>query len=217
MQRLLFSALATIAAANPLLAQCAPARLVRVVIRDQSPGAPPDSFQARPKTIFRLGATFARIEEMEDKENGIHGLVVVNSPDSWMVNLYDGTGRHVVDPDPEGKVHVQLLNADMLDGALPAEFFKLEIGCEVAFFNDRRSPIATLKTPEGDKVKQAVGLGKWKIVLVRQDEKGPPEMLFLFRDDDIVAVWTYVSYEELVPPDMKLFSKPSGVKFVEPS
>src|SRR5437016_2362858 len=72
--------------ASRLAAQCSPQKLLRIVTQDASPGVPAGSFATQPKTTYRLGKTFARVEEAEDREHGIHGLVVVNSPDNWMVN-----------------------------------------------------------------------------------------------------------------------------------
>jgi hypothetical protein len=209
------AALAFLLVASQLFAQCSPPRLLRIVTQDASPGLSAGSFESQPKTVYRLGKTYARVEEAEDKEHRIHGLIVVNASDNWMANLADGTGRHVVDRDPNPRVSAPVLNPSMFSGALPPEFLKLELGCELAFFKDRKSPAGELKTPGGEKIKQAFGIGDFKLVLVRASSSGPPETLFLFRKDDIVFVLKYLTYEETQEPDMKLFAKPDGVKFEE--
>jgi hypothetical protein len=41
------------------------------------------SFSAQPKTFWRAGTGYARIEEAADPENHIHGLAVIAEPDAW--------------------------------------------------------------------------------------------------------------------------------------
>jgi hypothetical protein len=201
--------------ASHLGGQCSPPKLLRIVTQDASPGIPADSFATQPKVVYRLGKLYARVEEAEDKARGIHGLVVVSSPDSWMINLADGTGRHLIDGDRDPKVVLPILQPENFGGALPPEFLKLELGCEISFFKGWKSPIGVLKSPGGEKVKQAFGIGDFMVVLVRPKSEAPPEMLFLFRKGEIVFVLKYLSYEELAKPDTKLFAKPAGIKFEE--
>jgi hypothetical protein len=205
-------ALVSILAAAGMAAECSPPKLLRIVTQNASPGIPTGSFATQPKTIYRLGKTFARIEEVEDREHKIHGLIVVNSPDSWMVNLADGTGRHALDPDHDPKVVMPVFEPGVFGGSLPPEFMKLEIGCEVAFFEAWKSPIGSLKTPGGQKIKQAFGVGDYKLVLVRGSATGPPEMLLLLEKGEIVFALKYLGFEEAAT-DMKLFAKPEGVRF----
>jgi len=208
-------ALASWLAVGRLSAQCAPSKLLRIVNQDISPNIPAGSFASRPKTVYRLGKSYARVEEAEDRERHVHLLIVVNAPDNWMANFADGTGRHVIDPDPNPKVSAPILNPGMFSGSIPPELLMLELGCEVAFFQDKKSPTTVLKTPGGDKIKQAVGVGDFMLVLLRGSASGTPEMLFLFRKDEIVFVLKYLSYDEAAEPDMKLFAKPDGIKFEE--
>ncbi|HEY8021633.1 MAG TPA: hypothetical protein VIH93_11055, partial [Thermoanaerobaculia bacterium] len=49
-----------LAFAAHLLADCAPPKLLRMVIQDGSPGVPPTSFTAQPRVIYRLGSKQAR-------------------------------------------------------------------------------------------------------------------------------------------------------------
>ena len=72
--------------------------MTKVVIRLQNPNAKNDSFTLKPKTMYRAGTTYCRIEEQPDPERGIHGVVVINGPDVWMVNLLTKTARHMIDP-----------------------------------------------------------------------------------------------------------------------
>ncbi len=107
---------------------CAPKKLVHLVIVDITPGIPVTSFATKPKGVYRIGSDRLRTEEAADPSNGIHGLIVVSEPNIWMANLYDGTGKHIVDPGPTyfGK-------APLFGELLPGKLASLELGCEAAF------------------------------------------------------------------------------------
>jgi len=194
--------------------ECAPSKAVRIVSRPESAGIPADSFAALPKTVYRLGSKYLRLEELPDTANKIHGLVVTSAPDNWIVNLADHTGRHIVDPDPKGKVLVPLFPPGSF-GGFPKELSAIEMGCEAAFFDSMKSPKRALKGQGIEKIQQAVGVDGWKLVLVRNSGVSPPEVLFVFKGDEIVYALRYLSYEELPEVDMKLFSKPEGIEFSE--
>ncbi|MEK6375431.1 MAG: hypothetical protein AABO58_22365 [Acidobacteriota bacterium] len=213
--RFRFILIALLLAAPQLWAECAPPRLLRMVTQADSPKIQAGSFASRPKTVYRLGAKFARVEEQADREQNLHLLLVASAPDSWVVNRLDATGRHFVDPDPKGNVSVPLFPPGSFDQSFPTELTAIQMGCEIAFFESHRSPIKALKTRDGDKVQQAFGVGGWKLVLVRRDEKGPPEMLFVFHGNDIALVLRYLTFEEFPSPDMELFAKPKGIAFTE--
>lgn len=194
-----------------LSAQCEPEKMIRIVVRDASPGIPEGHFAREPKTMYRYGAKYARLEEAPDKAHKIHGLMITSQPDSWLVNLEDKTGQHVVDPDPNGKVHIIVFHGIEMPDKFPAEFGKLEYGCELAFFASFGSPAETLKTQDGDFIKQAVGIGEWMVVLLRKSTKSPPSVLFLFHNNEIHSVIEYLEFSEIEKIDMKLFAKPEGI------
>ncbi len=59
-----------------------------------------------------------RIEEALDAANGIHGIVVVDEPKIWMANLYDKTGRLIIDPGPTYFAKAPIVGTDLNDPAL---------------------------------------------------------------------------------------------------
>src|SRR5260370_32539241 len=77
-----------------------PETMTKLVVRLESPDIPSTSFAAQPKTMYRAGTRYCRIEEWPDIANNIHGLIVINEPDVWLVNRLDKTARHQVDPGP---------------------------------------------------------------------------------------------------------------------
>src|SRR5947209_3367332 len=78
--------------------QTSPRTMTKLVVRLESPDVPKTSFPALPKTMYRAGSRYCRIEELPDSEHGIHGLVVINEPDIWLANRLDKTAQHQVDP-----------------------------------------------------------------------------------------------------------------------
>src|ERR1700691_1890778 len=95
-----------IASARSVLSfsQDPPKQMTKVVVQLQGPEIPAESFAPKPKTMYRAGGRYCRMEEEPDTKNGIHGLAVTNEPDFWMTNLMTKTARHGVDPGP----HIQL-------------------------------------------------------------------------------------------------------------
>ena len=66
--------------------------MTMLTVKLESPEVPKESFAAQAKRMYRAGSRYCRIEENPDLEHGIHGLVIINEPDTWMVNLLDKTG-----------------------------------------------------------------------------------------------------------------------------
>lgn len=196
-------------------ADCAPKHLVKMVVIDASPSVRTGSLAARPKTVYRLGRRFLRVEVAADIEHHIHGLIISAEPDNWIVNLADGTGRHVVDRDAAGVVRAPLFH--VIDAVIVPEALRgIEFGCEVAFFGRYGSPVEPVRQSGGRLYRQAVAADGWTAALLRQSRDGPPGAVVLFHGDAIASAFTYISYEErLGPPDLGLFEKPRGVTFAE--
>ncbi len=78
-------------ASAPALAGCAPEKMVKIVLRDATPGVDPDSFAAKPKTIYRLGSKYTRTEEAVAADASspaglamvAEGLLLENSAFRW--------------------------------------------------------------------------------------------------------------------------------------
>jgi hypothetical protein len=210
---LVAAAVVSAVSAVDLVAACAPERMVRIVVEDQSPSISRRDFAAKPKTVYRYQSKFARVEEAEDTAGHIHGLTVVSEPDSWIVNLMTGTGTHLIDRKEPYVIHLPVLGSYIKEESFPSELVGLEFGCEIEFFDRWKSPEEPLPNdPEGRLLKRAFGIGLWKAVMLRQAGIATPFMMFLFKGEDIVLTLRYTAYEFL-PPDPRLFERPSGVSF----
>jgi hypothetical protein len=198
-----------------LSAQVSAEKQVRLVVQGSSPKIPKGSFAEKPKVIHRLGDKFARIEEEHNPETNLKLLIVTKAPDTWMVNLADGTGNHMVDPDPKGKVKFPIFPKEGMPAGYPPPMEDLEFGREALYFDSFKAPYTPMKTPKGEMVKQVLGTDDWTLILVRKEEKGVPVFLFLTNKEGIVTVFEYLEYKILSEPNLKVFDAPKNVQFRE--
>jgi hypothetical protein len=84
----------TLLVASLAMAQDAPKTMNRITVQLDGPEIPQDSFARKPKTIYRAGSRYCRVEEAADPEHNIHGLLILNEPNAWMVNLATKTAPH---------------------------------------------------------------------------------------------------------------------------
>lgn len=206
--------------ATALYAQQPPAAMMKMVVQLAGTGVARDSFAAKPKTIFRSGTKYCRVEEQPDPENGIHGVVIISEPDLWMVNLIDQTARHFVDRGPDLNCHMPIFG-DRLSG-IPDEIAKqigaLEFGFEMEFFKSHgavreQGPVLQF----GGRPVQTSGyrlhFGDRMVVLFTDGDPERPAAVAMFHGEESFTY--YYSGYGLLPFDATLFAKPSGVKIEE--
>ena len=109
-------------------------KMTKVVFRAVGPGIPPDSFAAKPKTLYRVGKTKSRTEEAPDPSMNLHGLIISNGPDIWMINLMDYKARHIMDPGPTYGFHAPIVPSNQKNK--PPRVKAFEIGKELAFMEE---------------------------------------------------------------------------------
>jgi len=196
--------------------QQSPEIMIKLAVRLESPDIPKESFAAKPKLMYRAGNGYCRTEELPDPEHGIHGLMILNEPDAWMVNLLTNTARHLVDPGPTFNCHLPIFRGEQVkSGAdLKNQLLELEFGQEIAYFKGKGA------TPKEGPVLRD------KPTNVYTSEVGDSQ-LFLFttgtperpwavarQHANIREIFWYGTYEQL-PFDPKLFAKPVDVKIEE--
>ena len=202
--------------ASPALgAACAPRDMVRVVTVDDTPGVDPNAFSRKPRTVYRLGALFARIEERPLPGKRVQRLTVIREPDVWAVNVIDKTGEHVQDPGPVFEVRAPLFQ----HASLPTVFQQLEIGCELDFVAAyANKPVGRLMIGKTLVFKYQMSVGRHRIeILLRPPAaKGALPKIYsigLYEDDQPKSVVRYLTHETGLPADMSLFEMPKGVRF----
>jgi hypothetical protein len=114
-----------------------PPTMTRLVVRLDAPNVQEGSFPAMPKTMYRAGTRYCRIEESPDNQHGIHSLLIVNEPNEWLINLQTKTGQHFVDPGPTFNCRLPIfISAEEIHSQSDVNkpLMDLEFGRELIFF-----------------------------------------------------------------------------------
>ena len=132
MKRLCF----TLLLGSLVLAQDAPKTMSRITVQLDGSEVPQNSYARKPKTIYRAGSTYCRVEEALDPEHDIRGLLIVNEPNAWMVNLATKTAQHFVDPGPSFHCHLPVFSGPVPNTSDEVNYAKLglEFGYELEYF-----------------------------------------------------------------------------------
>jgi len=204
-----------------LFAEDSPKTMTKIEVMLHSPDAPPGSFAAKPKVFYRAGNRYCRVEEVPDPDQGIHGLMIINEPDWWMVNLYSKTARHGVDPGPTFNCRIAIFangTPQSLDDE-SKQIMQLEFGRELEFFKGRgaipeKGP--AVQTTEGktyDTRVYRVKIGATALALFTTGSPERPLSVAQQRNGKSDIYW-YSGYGE-VDFDPKPFARPEGMKIEE--
>ncbi len=190
---------------------CAPAQLVHITITNVTPGVDPASFAAQPRNLYRIGSDRMRIEEVADTANGIHAVIVTAEPNMWMANLYDNTGKHIVDPGPTFFAKAPVIVTD-----LKGKLIGLEFGCEAAFL--------AANAPKPSRSEQIGGFdfdvyrvedGAEAIEILERAGTNIPAFARYFNQGNLAVVLRYDLYATNLPNDPSLFLPPPNVRYTE--
>lgn len=203
--------------AGALLAQEHPQTMTKLVVRLQSPDVPQDSFAGKPKVMYRAGTRYCRVEELPDEEHGIHGLVIINEPDTWMVNLLASEAQHYLDRGPTFNCRLPIfVSGDDVKstGDLKRPAFDLEFGRELAYF-EAKGVTSTEGPVLQDKPTRAymMNVGDSQLFLFTTGTPEHPWAIARQRGNTREMYW-YAAYEQLLF-DPSLFAKPRDVKIEE--
>ena len=185
-----------------------PKNMLKVTTRVVEPSPEAASFAAQRKTCWRAGKKYARIAEAPDIENHIHGLTIVNEPDAWLVNLYDKTAKHIVDPGPSLDVHIPIFTVRR---QAKSELEQLEFGEELQFFTKNHAKQSVGETFNGkatarfDLKINGFSLSLWTDVASKK-----PARISLVDGPQIQTI-EYLFYEDNLQFDPKLFQPPDGI------
>jgi hypothetical protein len=193
---------------------CAPERLVRLVVRNVSPGLPASDARAQPRVIYRRGAMLLRTEELPDPgRNGQTALFIISEPDIWAVDLSTRNGRHSTDPGPSFEVHAPVLP---LTQSLPPLFRTLEFGCEAAFVAaNAPQPQRVVPWGETTAALHSVTVGDQTVALLMDNRRATPLLISYVRQGKPVWVVRYDDYRADLPDRPDLFQPSRAFKFQE--
>lgn len=192
---------------------CAPQKLVRLVVRNISPGLAAAAPQAQPRVIYRQGAIYLRSEESPDPQRG-QPIVVIAEPDIWMFNPATGTGQHQTDPGPELVVRAPVLP---LSPDLPPAFRTLEYGCEYDFLMRANSQVLRQDIPWGETratMRQVVE-GEHVVSILLNERRQTPLLVAYAKAGRTLVLIRYDDYRTELPDRPALFARPSQMRIDE--
>ncbi len=200
-------------AASPPSKAGRPETMLRMVVRLMGPGIKPNSFSALPKTIYRAGANFARIEDPPDSRQQIQKLTVIAQPDAYSVNLIDKKGTHVVDQGSQADLHLPIVLPFDPKHQLP-KLDRLEFGEEYDFFEEagataEAGPSINAKPTDGLRLQSPSGNA---LLILRGGTHTP--VLLSWETKAGTYKYEYIEYTEK-PFDITLFTKPAGIAYKE--
>ena len=186
-----------------------PETMTKMVVRLMGPEIKPGSFSALPKTIYRAGDRYARIEDPPDARQKIQKLTIIVGSDAYSVNMIDHKGTHATSHGPnEQRVPIVLPldprhNLQQLDS--------LEFGSEYEFFQAAGAthiagPLINGKATDAYELKTSGGPAT---LVVRGGTESP--VILSWPTKDGVYKYEYITYEDL-PFNRGLFAKPSGIE-----
>jgi hypothetical protein len=186
--------------------------MVHVIAQYSGDDIAPGSFFAKPKTYFRAANSFCRSEEEPDPEQNLHLVIVINEPDTWLIDLANNRAKHMVDPGPtyNCRLPVFAFSQAMATGKIG----ELEFGRELDFFRTHGA-----KQVEGPVLTSFKALyyelkvDDATFELVEREDIRAPIMIALIQGEKMTRV-RYSLWEEL-PFRAELFAKPAGLKVEE--
>lgn len=190
-------------------AGCSPEKMVKITFRDATPVYEDGHFATLPKTLYRLGSHHARLEEAADQEHGVHGLIVVNGRDTWMINLAVKTGRHIVDTAESYDFHAPIV------GSHDSPFVEFEFGCELGYMETKGVKPSKVKIGDRDLLQYEVTEGETTVRLWVDPKSGMPWGVGVIEKGEPVYKLRYVEYLDSLEPEMNLFARPAGITWEE--
>lgn len=166
--------------------------MIKIVTTNTTPGIKPDSFLTRPRTVYRLGNSLARVEEADDPVDKVHMVVIRSHTEGWTIDLRNKVARHSQGlPDT---VHVPIFPMGGLGD--------LEFGHELEFMQTHK-----LEAKDGAYV---YGVEGYVVKLSVAD--GKPEQFEASQDGKVLLRLHYDEYVTGLPEKPELFVVPKGFK-----
>lgn len=199
--------------AHPSAAQPASDRMTMIVMRDTSPDVPATSFAAQPRTLYRIGATYGRIEEAPDPERNVRRLIIVSEPKIWLINLQDRTGSFLNDPGPSHVFRAPVIPPESAGREHPLRDF--EYGREYEYLNANHAGRGS-ETIDGKSYdKLSLTIEGFTISLLSHAGEERPYRMTVSRGQRLVQQIDYDSYLRDLDPQLSLFEPPQDTRIAE--
>jgi len=190
-----------------------PKSMTKMVVRLMGPGIKPGSYAALPRTIYRAGPHYARMESPPDARQKQEKLTIIAEPDAYSVNLIAKRGTHAIDQGGPNDLHLPIVLPFDPKHKLP-HLDRLEFGEELDFFEQsgaKKSPGPIVNAQPTDAYVLQTTEGPATLVV----KPGPETPIFLsWPAKDGTYKYEYITYEEM-PFEPALFAKPKGIQLRE--
>ncbi len=191
-------------------AQAADDKMLFAEYRVVSADLPASSTEAQPRKIWRLGKEFLRFEDVPNPETKVHGLIIVDEPDIWIIDRNKGQGQHAIDPGPQYAVHFPIFPREQSE-----RLKQLEFGSELKFFQDNGARELASQTVDGIKCKlYRLELDDRELTLFLKPDNLPLQIEV--QSASVKYAVRFLRYDPNQKPDMSLFKVPPGIKIIEP-
>jgi hypothetical protein len=152
-----------------------------------------------------------RIEETLDAANGIHGLIVIAEPNIWMANLYDNTGKHIVDPGP-----TFFARAPVFGMPISPKLLGLEFGCEAEFLTaNAASAVRTEQIGNMRYTVYRVDDDPDAVEILEKAGSNTPAFARYYHQGKLTSVFRYDLYTTGLTSNPDLFVPPSAIRYSE--
>lgn len=134
-------------------------------------------------------------------------------PNIWMANLYDGTGKHIVDPGPTFYAKAPIFYGTP---GLSPKLTDLEYGCEADFIAANAPKPVRSEQVAGTSfdVYRVDGVGD-AIEILERSATSIPSFVRYYQQGKLVETIRYDLYVTGLPNDPSLFVPPSSVRYSE--
>lgn len=188
---------------------CAPPSMLRVVTALDVPSATKGHFVQGPKTLYRYGERYGRIEGTRDTEAGLHQLIVIDEPHLWTADLVSRNGNYQRDQGPTFNFRAVIFG----DPNIQSAFINgLEFGCEVAWLVSAcaaRTKVHHARLGAVERLEYVEGIEAVHLYL----KSGMPSLLEFHRDGQLRMGVKYLEYTSGLPFMPALFQRPEGIRF----
>ncbi len=191
-------------------AQAADNNMLFVEYRVVSADLPASSPETKSRKVWLLGKEFLRFEDVPNPETKVHGLIIVDEPDIWIIDRNKGQGRHAIDPGPQYVVHFPIFPREQSE-----KLKQLEFGSELKFFQDNGAKELASQTVDGINCKlYRMELDDRELTLFLKPDNVPLQIEV--KGAGLKYAVRFLKYDPNQKPDMSLFKVPPGIKITEP-